>query len=122
MSRLLRVLLVCGVCLAVAGPAAPAEKDKPAPPPAAGKNYDLRTARVGNTLQAVRFKPATGQTWQLGAGGWEKIPETGKVPPGDYEVVLVATDTDFTALRFDRTTGATWHLKGRKWVAVPEPK
>ncbi|GIW79552.1 MAG: hypothetical protein KatS3mg105_1359 [Gemmatales bacterium] len=88
------------------------------------KNYEIRLVRVGNTFQGIRFRPATGEAWQIVVDKWESIRESdaAPLPSGDYDVVLVAGENDLTAFRFDHVTGATWILQGRKWVRVREAK
>jgi hypothetical protein len=88
--------------------------------PVASKPYAMRLVRVGDSYQGVRFKPATGQTWQIVAGRWDPIAEDEVAPAGDYDVTLIATDKDFTAVRLERVTGATWLLQARKWNRVKE--
>jgi hypothetical protein len=117
--RSMLVLCVSTAVLLLASPAtALAQKVDVKPPP---KNFEMRTVRVGNTFQGIRFKPATGETWLINGRMWDKIEETGAVPAGDYDIFMVATEQDFTAFRFDHLTGATWHLQNRKWVKVQEP-
>src|SRR5437764_2468389 len=106
MSRRSCVLLACWA-LAGAGPA-PGQKSEPK---AERPTYELRMARVGNTFQGIRFKPASGASWIVVGNKWEPIEESGPVPGGDYDVTIVGTEEAFTAFRFDRKTGATWMLK-----------
>jgi hypothetical protein len=122
MRRTALSCLLGGLCLA-AGlmtglPLRPAMAQKGEAPP---KTFDLRTVRVGDMFQAVRFRPATGESWRITNNRWERIAESGPVPAGDYDIVLVATETDYTALRFDRKTGAGWQLRDRRWIKVEEP-
>jgi hypothetical protein len=86
-----------------------------------GNQCKFRMIQVGGTYQGIRFKPTTGETWQIYESRWFSIPEPGRVPPGNYEVTLLATDDGFTAFRLDRTTGATWQLKNRRWIKINEP-
>jgi hypothetical protein len=117
MSRLSWLVLVfCVLILPV-----PASARK-ADPPTERSPYELRTVRVGNTFQCIRFKPASGESWILAEQKWQPMEESGPIPAGDYDITLVATDEAFTALRFDRKTGTAWLLRGRKWVRVQEPK
>jgi hypothetical protein len=127
MRSILRVLLLGGACLLCGGvliqtPQRAAAQKKEDQPRQAGKNFEIRIIRMGESYQAIRFKPATGESWLANGDKWEKIPEAAAVPAGDYEVLLVATDQDFAALRYDRNTGTTWRLKGRKWVKMEEPE
>ncbi|HXG08725.1 MAG TPA: hypothetical protein VNK04_02960 [Gemmataceae bacterium] len=125
MRRALLVCLLGGCCLAVGGtverPQALAQPVQPVPA-AIPKNFDIRLVRVGINYQGIRFKPATGETWQIGDGRWERLGETGPVPPGDYDIILVANDEDFSALRFDYRSGTAWQLRNRKWVKIEEPR
>jgi hypothetical protein len=102
---------------------APAPKDKavrqPAPP--AG-GYEVRHARVGSRLRLLRFHTRTGETSSVEVDTFQALAETGPVPPGDYDVTVLAADENrWMALRTDRVTGAAWLLKERKWHAVGEP-
>jgi hypothetical protein len=85
------------------------------------RDFDLRMIVVGDTYQAIRFKPRTGETWLANGTKWEKLAETGDVPAGNYEVVMVGTDKDFIAMRIDHASGTSWLLKNRKWVKMEEP-
>jgi hypothetical protein len=103
----------------------PATALKADPPPAKvkEKEYDLRVIRLGKGLAAIRYKVATGETWGLSGEKYDKLPESGVVPAGDYEVTLLTTDdTNFLAWRIDRQSGATWQLTDGKWVKVKEPE
>jgi hypothetical protein len=80
----------------------------------------LRVANVGEVYRGIRFKPATGESWQLLGGRWEMLEEVAPPPAGDYDVVLLPAES-LLALRLDRTTGATWLVQGGKWVPIKEP-
>jgi hypothetical protein len=95
--------------------------DAAAQQPADKDRYELRVIRVGNTFQGLRFKTQSGESWQLVVDKYEKIPETGPVAAGDFEITLVTDDNDWTAFRIDRKSGVTWQLKNRKWVKFKEP-
>jgi hypothetical protein len=115
----MRVILAgafLGGCLAVLG-GVEARGDEPAAP---GKGYELRVVTVGDVYKGVRFKPATGESWQLLSGRWEKLEEAAPPPAGDYEIQLIPADPLF-ALRLDRKTGATWLVRAGKWNPVKEP-
>src|SRR5262249_39083261 len=99
MCKFLRLAaMVCLACWLAAGTPAFAQKAEPAPAKAA-KVYELRMIRVGDMYEAIRFKVATGESWLAEGGKWEKIPETGDVAAGDFEVTMVATEKDFVAMR-----------------------
>jgi hypothetical protein len=95
------------------GEAAPAQKRA---------DYELRIIRVGNTFQGVRFKVSSGEAWLMAGSKYEKIPETGPIPAGDYDIALITDDTNWMAFRIDRLTGATWQLRNNKWNKVKEPE
>ena len=38
-------------------------------------------------------------------GQWLKIADAGPIPVGDYDVLLVATEKDYSAMRYDRVQG-----------------
>src|SRR5262245_40269148 len=118
MRTLLRAAVLAAMLSVVAGPVWAQEGAKPAP---ARKAYEVRTIRVGDTYQGIRFKPATGETWQLAGEKWQALAETAAVPAGDYDVILIPTEETFLGIRVDRTTGATWLLRNRKWAPVKEP-
>jgi hypothetical protein len=77
---------------------------------------------VGNTFQGIRFKVGTGESWTMATDRFEKVPETGPVPPGHYDINLVTDDSNWIAFRIDRRSGATWLLRGNKWLQVKEPE
>lgn len=89
--------------------------DKPA-----AKAFELRTVGVGDTYKCVRFRPGTGEAWQLLDGQWEKLEEAAAPPAGDYDVFLIPAGT-LLAVRVERTTGATWLVQGGKWLPIKEP-
>jgi hypothetical protein len=91
-------------------------------PAAKGKQFELRLIRVGKTFQSIRFNVSTGETWTIVEDKYEKVPETGPLPAGDYDVTLVTDDSDWMAFRIDRVSGTTWQLRGNKWVKVKEPE
>jgi hypothetical protein len=80
----------------------------------------LRVVNDGDLYQSVRFKPATGESWQLRNGRWEKLEEGAAPPAGDYDIVHLPAEA-LVALRLDRATGATWLVQGGKWVPIKEP-
>jgi hypothetical protein len=119
---LLGLLAAAAVWAAVPSPR-PASAQQPERPAAQGrKGYELRLIRVGNTFQSIRFKTETGESWIIVVNKYEKLPENGPVPPGDYDVTLITDGVIFMAFRIDRRTGATWQLKNRQWVKVKEPE
>ncbi|WP_439629095.1 hypothetical protein [Gemmata sp.] len=104
-----------GLALALA--AAPAARcdDRPA-----AKAFELRSVGVGDTYKCVRFRPGTGEAWQLSDGRWEKLEEAAAPPAGDYDVLLIPAGV-LLAVRVDRATGATWLVQGGKWTPIKEP-
>jgi hypothetical protein len=110
--------VLVGGCLALAGLRGPAARG--ADPPAPAKGYELRVVNVGDQYKSIRFKPATGESWQLLNGQWEKLEEGAPPPAGDYDIVLVPAES-LLALRLDRATGTTWLVRGGKWVPIKEP-
>jgi hypothetical protein len=110
--------LLLGGCLAHAGFGEPVPRgNKPATP---AKGYELRIVHVGDVYHGIRFKPATGESWHLRNGRWEKLEETALPPAGDYDVLLFPAKS-LLAFRLDRATGATWLIRGGKWVPIKEP-
>lgn len=89
--------------------------EKPAP----AKGYELRIVAVGDSYHGIRFKPDTGESWNLLNGRWEKL-DAAPPPAGDYDVTIIPAES-LLALRLDRTSGATWLLRKGKWNAVKEP-
>jgi hypothetical protein len=94
-----------------------AEEKPVAPPP---KAYELRIVAVGDSYKGIRFKPGTGESWQILNGQWEKLEDTVVPPAGDYDITIIPADS-LIALRIDRTTGSTWLLTKGKWSPVKEP-
>ena len=117
-ATLIGVLLAGWLSGAGPGRGSAAADDKPAPP---AKGYELRIVVVGDTYKGVRFKPATGESWQLTGGRWVKLDEEAAPPAGDYDVTVIPA-TSLLALRLDRATGATWLLRDGKWAAIKEPQ
>jgi hypothetical protein len=124
-STVLGLSVLLGVAFAVGAELLPrsalAQKAEPMPP-AKGKQFELRPKGGGAALWAIRFNVTTGESWMIAGGEAAKIPESGPVPAGDYDVLI---DKDSPALRIDRGTGATWYLKtdpeGRtQWIKVKE--
>ena len=102
-------------------PVALAQK-KPDPQPVEKtKGFELRIIRLGNSFQAIRFNVSTGESWVMAGEKYDKIPETGPVPVGNYEVIMVADDANWMAFRIDRQSGTTWQLRGNKWLKLKEP-
>jgi hypothetical protein len=127
MRRTSYLFLLGIACLACGwpalGPQGPASAQNAATGPARGhKDYELQATRAGDTIQAIRFKPATGEAWLFVLDKWSPIPESGPVPPGDFEVTMAARDRDFTAFRLDHRTGVTWLLNRGRWVRLKEPE
>jgi len=114
---LLGVVCICGVLSMP--PAALGQKPAPQPPK---NDYELRIIRVGKTFQGVRFKVSTGQSWTLAGDKFEKVAESGPVPPGDYDIQLITDDMNWMGFRIDRRTGATWALRDQRWVKFKEPE
>jgi hypothetical protein len=112
--------IACTVGVGVLPRAALAQKAEPMPP-AKGKQFELRLIRVGNTFQSIRFNVITGESWRMAGDKYEKVPESGEVPAGDYDIQLVTDDTDWMAFRIDRVSGTTWQMRGNKWIKVKEP-
>jgi len=140
-----RVLALCllGVCLPAGGVAAQQPRDLPQqvppalggvvgaaigalrtaqPPPAAGlRPFEIRLVRIGEIYHVIKFNTATGESWQIIDGRWEKLGEAGPAPEdGEYDIFLVA-ESELMALRFDYRSGAGWQLRNRKWVRIEEP-
>jgi hypothetical protein len=92
-------------------------------PPKGDQAYTVRIVRVGETYQAIRFKNKTGESWIADGLKWVKLMDAAPPPAGDYDVLLVATDRDFSAMRYDRVSGTSWLLRGgSKWAKMEEPE
>jgi hypothetical protein len=123
----MRNTLLAVLASGILGPGLMAQPPKPDPPAAVKRDgparpaYEMRMLQMGDTYQGIRFKPATGEAWQIVRDRWEKLPETGPVPAGDYDLMLIPAKDTLVAIRFDRATGATWMLQSRKWSAFQEP-
>jgi hypothetical protein len=117
--RVAVTVLLLGGCFALAPVSGRAAGggDKAATP---AKGYALRVANVGDTYHGIRFKPATGESWKLLNGRWEKLEEVAPPPAGEYDVHLVPAES-LVALRLDRASGATWLVQGGKWTPIKEP-
>jgi len=85
-------------------------------------NYELRVMRRGKVFECFRFSPEKGEAWRELNDKWEKIPESGAVPAGDYDIVLTPmADETFAAHRIDRRSGKSWYYT-HKWNEIVEPK
>jgi hypothetical protein len=94
-------------------------------PPSGRKPYELRVVPGGPfDLMAIRFKPKTGEAWELILLSWVKIKDPGPIPAGDYEVVVRPgrkVDDAPVVFRIDQQTGTTW-VKGKgEWDKIKEP-
>lgn len=114
-----RSCLVAGLAWgSLALPAVLAAQEDKAP---VRKPFEVRLVRIGETYQGIRFKPATGEAWQIRGDKWDKLAE-GEAPlAGDYDVILILADEKLLSLRVERATGATWLLGAGKWNRIKEP-
>ena len=112
----MRTRLTCVIVLGLVSVAARAD-EKPAAP---AKGYELRVVAVGDTFHGIRFKPASGESWKMLNGLWEKLEEAAAPPAGDYDITIIPAEA-LLAVRVDRASGATWLLKRGKWNPVKEP-
>ena len=112
----MRTPVLCVIILALVGLAARAD-EKPAAP---AKGFELRVLAVGDTYHGIRFKPATGESWKMINGVWEKLAEVAAPPAGDYDITIIPAEV-LLAVRVDRATGSTWLLQKGKWNPVKEP-
>jgi len=113
----MRARLTCVIVLGLVSVAVGAD-EKPAPMPA--KGYELRVVAVGDTYHGIRFKPTTGESWNMLNGKWEKLDEVMPPPAGDFDITIIPAES-LIAVRIDRATGTTWLLKKGKWNLVKEP-
>jgi hypothetical protein len=87
-------------------------------------NFEIRLIGLPNGLyDNIRFSTSRGEAWiQIGTK-WEKIPETGPVPAGDYDIQLaLLPNSNHAAIRIERTTGKSWYRANGRWNEIPEPK
>jgi len=88
--------------------------------------FEIRQLRVENgQREVVRFNVKTGESWSNWTSSppeWTKITETGPVPVGDYDVLLLnGPDKDTTwGIRFDKKSGKTWNFGGSGWAEFKE--
>ncbi len=73
-----------------------------------------------NQMIAVRFKPATGETWMLQTGNWRRVLEVAAPPAGDYDVKLAVGINAWQAIRYDAKSGASWLLSSMQWQPIRE--
>jgi len=90
-------------------------------PAAKSKKFELRIVRLRDTYQGFRFRPDTGESWQISKEGWIKMAEADPVPVAKYDLLLVTTEENLTVFRVDRASGHTWQLQARLWVKYDEP-
>ena len=127
MNRPVRVAMIL-VCGAVAGWLLAQMGTGLRPVHAQGKaearNFEIRHLSLKNgNREIVRFSPTKGDAWLYTNNQWEKLPEAGPVPSGDYEMVLAeAVNNAFWATRFERNTGRAWNLSGGKWFDIAEKR
>jgi hypothetical protein len=114
------VALLVGCCFGLPGLQAqsPRGDDKPV---GTAQGFALRVVGVGNQYQTVRFKPSTGESWQLQEVQWVKIEEVAAPRAGDFDIVLIPSRS-LLAVRFDRAGGGTWLIRGQKWIPIKEPR
>src|SRR5262245_34287483 len=111
------VLCVCFVW-AESCPAQEAEKGKSEP---ASAPYKIELVKIGNTYQGLKYRPATGEAWQIVVDKWEKISEMANCPAGEYQITLIPDENGFQAIRMEILTGTTCLLRNRKWNPIKEP-
>src|ERR1043166_4228435 len=116
-----RAAMICVAFLIVLAPFTPSQEPKAQLDKA--KNFEVRIVKVGDSYQAIRIRIRTGETWTAEGTKWLKIADAGPIPAGDYDVLLVATEKDYSAIRYDRVSGSSWLLRGGdKWVKMTEPE
>jgi hypothetical protein len=98
----------------------PKPGDPPGKPPGAG--CDVRYIVVGDQLHVVRFHTKLGATWHIAGDKFEPFAEFGKVPPGEFDLILIASKKDWMGFRVDRKTGTTWVLQANIWQEITEPE
>ena len=116
MSKLLAVVVISGVWLVAAAGVIAQESGEPAP----GPKYDLRIVRVGDTYQGFRFRPDTGESWQIVKLDWRKVTEGDQLPAGKYDILLNVAEDSLLPIRVDHKTGHAWFLQARQWVRYDE--
>ena len=70
----------------------------------------------------MRFHIGTGAAAHIQRDTFRPLGETGPVPPGDFDITMVATDQNWMAFRLDRAAGTTWLLTANTWKLVREPE
>jgi hypothetical protein len=118
----LACMLFVVALIALPHPAGAQKTDSSPAPKAKDKQFELRS--VGNNT--IRFNVATGETWvtDINELEYEKVPEAGRLPVGDYDIVGGKNGMPF---RIDRVMGTTWRLGADKtgapeWIKIKEPK
>ena len=84
----------------------------------------IRAIRLPNKeiFGVLRINTKTGETWFIGDGEkWEKHLDKNPISEGDYDVLILAADSDVLTVRIDRAKGTTWLLRSKAWVKVEEP-
>ncbi len=90
--------------------------------------YGIRQVRAGNGhREAIRFNRKSGEAWTnwtTSSPAWVKVPESGPVPPGDYDVLLLpgVENDSVWVMRFDAKSGKTWNYGSKGWEEFSEPK
>lgn len=95
--------------------------DAPAAKPP-GPGCTLRHIVVGDQLHVVRLHTKTGASWHLGGDTFEPMAEFAKVPPGDFDVTMIASKKEWMAFRIDKKSGTTWLYSANLWQEVTEPE
>jgi hypothetical protein len=113
----MRLRVTSIACLLALATLAAGGDDKPATP---ATPFALRVVAFGDTYHGIRFKPATGESWKMLNGVWEKVAEIAAAPAGDYDITIVPAEV-LLAVRVDRASGGTWLLQKGKWNPVKEP-
>ena len=87
-------------------------------------SFLIRAIRLPNKeiFGVLRINTKTGETWFIGDGEkWEKHLDKNPISEGDYDVLILAADSDVLTVRIDRAKGTTWLLRSKAWVKVEEP-
>ena len=88
--------------------------------------YQIRQLRIENGhREVIKWNTKTGESWYnwtTVSPEWSKIPESGPVAPGDYEVMMLngIQKDDVWAIRFEKNSGKTWNYGAKGWEEFKE--
>lgn len=99
----------------------PSWESLPSPKPDSKGPFRLAAKVVGKIPILLIIEEQSGETWILGADGWESVSkEKEELPKSQYALTIAEVKGSFEAFRTDLKTGSSWMMKGDKWIAIKQ--